>query len=142
MSEVDFKIDEYFFLNSRFNTYGVNTKTAILLLAQYDPRSFVSGAPVRLQQVLKDYNRNEFHHLFPRRFLKEHGRTAQEINQLANFVFMSRADNSTLGGVAPSRYRARMYEPAIGGIRPTRFAPNHFLRTTTNLSWPSEQRFS
>jgi hypothetical protein len=105
-----------FFTDSRFNTSGVNTKTVILLLAQHDPRSFISGAPINLQQVLKDYNRNEFHHLFPKRFLKDRGVETARINRLANFAFMSRADNSALGGVAPSIYRARMRDAAVPGI--------------------------
>jgi hypothetical protein len=105
-----------FFLDATFNTYGVNTKCLILLLAQYSPRSFISGAPVGLGQVLKAYNRNEFHHCYPRAFLKEKGLEPKEYNKLANFVFMSAIDNKRLGGDAPSVYRECMYEPAIPGI--------------------------
>jgi hypothetical protein len=116
LADFEWDVTPNFFLDSRFNTYGVNTKSLILLLAQYDPRSFISANRVRLERVLKDYNRNEFHHVFPKRFLKDQGFETAAINKLANFVFMSRADNNTLGGVAPSVYRSRMYEAAIPGI--------------------------
>jgi Uncharacterized conserved protein len=105
-----------FFLDVTFNTSSVNTKCLILLLAQFDPRSFISGAPVGLGKVLKAYNRNEFHHCYPRKYLKEQGLEPKDYNSLANFVFMSSIDNKRLGGVAPSKYREQMYDPAVSGI--------------------------
>jgi len=101
-----------FFLENLFRIDSVNTKTFVLLLASRGPLSFVSGAPVELEEVLRDYNRNEFHHLYPRAFYRELESTGNapdhNINCLANFSFMSRIDNTTLGGVAPSVYRTRM----------------------------------
>lgn len=115
LAQIDVTVDPEFF-EARFNTYGVNTKSAILLLAQYGPRSFISGAPVGLGEVLKAYNRNEFHHCYPRKYLKDQGREPEEINRLANFVFMASVDNKRLGGEAPSKYREHMYQPAVAGI--------------------------
>jgi len=86
----------------------VNTTTFILLLAQHGPLNFVSGQPVPLARVLRDYNRSEFHHLYPRAFLGRAGIPLAQHGVLANFCFLSKADNTTLGGVAPSAYRARM----------------------------------
>ena len=113
---VGVEIESEFFLDATFNTYGVNTKCLILLLAQYGPRSFISGAPVGLGKVLKTYNRNEFHHCYPRAYLKAMGVEPKDYNRLANFVFMSAIDNKRLGGDAPSAYRERMYEEAIPGV--------------------------
>lgn len=96
------------FRGELFRINNVTTKTFILLLAQKAPRSFVSGAPITLQEVLRDYNRNEFHHLCPRAFLKAQGDIAYDPNCLANFCFMSRADNNVLRGDAPSIYRSKM----------------------------------
>jgi hypothetical protein len=104
------------FWGPTFNTYGVNTKVFILMLAQWQPLSFVSGAPISLAPVLKAYNRNEFHHCYPRKYLKGQSRTTAEINLLTNFVFMSSADNKILGGVAPSEYRSKMSAKAEGEI--------------------------
>jgi hypothetical protein len=115
LGEPPVEVDELFFY-SRFSTASVNTKATVLMLAQFDPRSFVSGGRVGLQEVLKDYNRREFHHLYPRAYLQQEGFEPGDANVLANFAFMSRADNNRLGGVAPSVYRDRMYEPAIPEI--------------------------
>ncbi|WP_121249419.1 DUF262 domain-containing protein [Solirubrobacter pauli] len=106
--DIDAPVWRSFFTGSMFNTSSVNTKTFVLLLTQAQPRSFVSGAPISLQRVLKDYNRNEFHHLYPRRYLKDLGYETSDINGLANFVFMARADNNKLGGEAPSMYRRHL----------------------------------
>lgn len=96
------------FQNDSFRINNVNTKTFVLLLAQKSPKSFVSGQPISLQKALRDYNRNEFHHLYPRSFLKSLDESDSAINCLANFSFMSRVDNNTLAGVAPSKYRTKM----------------------------------
>lgn len=97
-----------FFKINKFRINTVNTKTFVLFLAQYGPLSFVSGAPVSLSQVLRSYNRSEFHHLYPRSYLLQNGVDTAEQNQLANFCFLSKLDNISLGGDRPSKYRAKM----------------------------------
>jgi hypothetical protein len=44
----------------------------------------------------------------PRSFLKTSSQNAKSDSALANFAFLSRADNRQLGGVAPSVYRGKM----------------------------------
>jgi hypothetical protein len=97
-----------FFLDNVFSLASVNTKTFILMLAQQQPLSFISGAQVSLAEVLKDYNRTEFHHLYPQSFLKSEGIAQRDIADLVNFAFISSHDNKQLGGVAPSAYRVKM----------------------------------
>lgn len=103
-----------FFLTSTFVMGTVNTKTFILLLAQNSPRSFISGSPITLSEVLKDYNRNEFHHIYPKSFLRQEGELPYDEACLANFCFLSRSDNQRLGGSAPSVYRDKLGEPIEG----------------------------
>lgn len=100
-----------FFTSTEFRMNTVNTTTFILLLAQQGPLNFVSGQPVALAKVLREYNRSEFHHLYPRAFLTRVGVPVNQHSVLANFCFLSKADNATLGGDAPSVYRERM--PAV-----------------------------
>lgn len=78
------------------------------MLAQKDPRSFVSGNKVDLGASLKEYNRNEFHHIYPRAFLRAGDESKYDEGCLANICFMSKSDNNELGGVAPSQYRKKM----------------------------------
>ena len=108
LAEIDATIDHDFFIENQFTIGTVNTRTFLLILAQLGPRSFVSGSPANLREVLKTYNRTEFHHLYPRSYLAALGTPNKKVNCLANFAFVSAADNKTLGGIAPSQYRARM----------------------------------
>lgn len=94
-----------------FRMNNVNSKTFILLLAQSQPKSFISGNNVSLSEVLSDYNRREFHHLYPKAYLRTvENHINYNINCLANFCFMSRTDNNTLGSDRPSLYRSKMSE--------------------------------
>jgi len=100
-------VDNEFF-EQTFTIGTVNTRTFILLLAQQRPLSFISGTPVTLSAVLQAYNRNEFHHLMPRAYLKDQGCGTRQINALVNFAIISASDNKALGGVAPSRYKDKI----------------------------------
>lgn len=116
LADIPWSIERDFFVETRFTISSVHTKTFILLLASLRPKSFVSGNPASLSEVLRHYNRSEFHHLYPRAFLKGQGVSSSDSNRLANFAIISASDNKKLGGVAPSRYRTRMPESQISTI--------------------------
>jgi hypothetical protein len=101
-------VPENFFTSNVFAMGAVNTTTFILLLAQGMPLSFISGAPIDLGEKLRQSNRAEFHHLMPKAFLQETNQTEWNPSCLANFAFISRADNRELGGVGPGAYRGKM----------------------------------
>lgn len=101
-------LDTAFFTDQYFRVNSASTKTFVLLLAQTKPRSFVSGALVALGDVLQSYNRSEFHHVYPRKFLAGLGYDDYWINPLANFCFLSRAENNKIGGKSPTEYRSLM----------------------------------
>lgn len=121
-------IEQSFFTDNAFRIDSVNTKTFVLMLANKNPLSFTSGQPIDLSNVLRDYNRNEFHHLYPRAYLRTLENTPRkpdgDPNCLANFCFLSRADNNALGGVAPSVYRAMLpVAPAMDTILESALCP-------------------
>jgi hypothetical protein len=98
----------FLFNDYQFRINSATTKTFILMLAQYEPRSFLSGSLVNLAPVLQHYNRSEFHHIYPRKFLAAKDVLEYKINCLANFCFLNRAENNRIGGRAPSEYRRMM----------------------------------
>ena len=102
-------LGDNFFQTERFRINSVNTKTFVLMLARAGPLSFISGQPVGLARVLRDYNRSEFHHLYPRAYLADILHVpVDDQGPLANFCFMSKTDNNQLGGLPPSVYRQQM----------------------------------
>ena len=108
LGEFSVNLNAEFFSKTQFNLNTANTKTFILMLANEGPLNFVNGGPVSMEPVLRNCNKKEFHHVFPRRFLIECGVQNKYINMLTNFVVLSKADNNKLGGVAPSVYRKVM----------------------------------
>ncbi len=78
------------------------------MLASEGPLNFINGSPVSVEPVLRNCNKKEFHHVYPRKFLSESGVHNKDINSLLNFVVLSKADNNKLGGAAPSSYRKIM----------------------------------
>ena len=108
LGDFKFELNSDFFTKSQFNLSTSNTKTFILMLASEGPLNFINGSPVSVEPVLRNCNKKEFHHVFPRKFLSDAGAHNKDINSLANFVMLSKADNNKLGGVAPSLYRRAM----------------------------------
>lgn len=80
------------------------TKSFIILLSQFSPYSFLSGAKIDLTKVLQKINKNEFHHIFPQKFLENQVFSGKEINVLANICFLTRGDNNRIKDKAPYIY--------------------------------------
>ncbi|WP_210511738.1 GmrSD restriction endonuclease domain-containing protein [Pantoea ananatis] len=122
-------IPESFFIDNAFNIGSVNTKIFILLLANQTPLSLISGAPVDLKKVLSNCNRNEFHHIFPKNYLKTKlGITEKSIQfNLANFTFLSRTDNRSIKDTAPSDYVSRISPDHIDKIFKSIYIPEKGL---------------
>lgn len=103
LDKIEVTVDREFFLSS-FRIGAAATKTFVLLLANNDPQSLVSGKSIDLDKVLQRYNRSEFHHIYPRAFLRELGTSDAQINVLGNFCFLSAAENKSIGRKRPSIY--------------------------------------
>jgi hypothetical protein len=101
-------VTDDWFLGTSFRMNSARTATFVNLLANRTPRSFISGNKVDLKAVLQAYNKSEFHHIYPKAFLEEQGVDSRDINSLANFCFLSRADNNKIRRKKPSVYRELM----------------------------------
>ncbi|WP_159574014.1 DUF262 domain-containing protein [Curtobacterium sp. 18060] len=114
-----------FFLETSFRMGSARTATFVNMLASEGPYSFISGNKIDLRSVLQAYNKSEFHHIFPKAYLEELGVDGREINNLANFAFLSRDDNNKIRRKAPSDYRSLM--PAIGTTAASNIMDGGFL---------------
>ena len=109
LASISCSMSEEHFLDTEFQMGTVSTKTFVLMLAHCTPLSLLSGVTISLADVLKDYNRNEFHHIYPKSFLKIDSAISENKEScLANFCFISKADNSVIGGKRPSEYKKYM----------------------------------
>lgn len=130
IAEFPCSIERQYFAESAFNVGSANTKTFILILANSNPRSFISGASVRLGEVLKTVNRNEFHHIFPKKYLERLGIDKKKINCLANFCFLNNADNQKIKDKDPNIYKHLIPVASIDNILQTAICPTNALDLT------------
>lgn len=90
-------------------TWRINStaaKATICLLAQYNPRSFLTGATVDLGDTMSAYNAREFHHIYPKGFLANLGIGFHEANVIANVCLLTSSDNRTITDRDPAEYFA------------------------------------
>lgn len=120
-----------FFKENLFQMSSVNTKTFILLLANNNPRSFISGAIVDLENVLLACNKREYHHIFPKDYLEKTLKIKEkiEIFPLANFAFLSKTDNASIQNKAPAIYEKKIDNNNKEEILATHYIPKDGLNS-------------
>lgn len=102
-SGLEAKVDPEVFMK----TWRINStiaKAAICLLAQAQPRTFLSGALVDLGTVMSAYNAREFHHIYPKAFLATQGIPFHQSNIIANVCLLTSSDNRTISDKSPATY--------------------------------------
>lgn len=96
-------IDASFFTRTwRINSTAA--KATICLLAQYEPRSFLSDCKVDLGSTLSAYNARQFHHIYPKAFLGTLGIPFHEANVIANVCLLTASDNNAISDKDPKDY--------------------------------------
>ena len=121
-------LDPNFFIENTFRVGTVNTKTFVLMLSSENPKSFISGSNVRLGEVLSRVNRNEFHHIFPKKYLERKSvYDKKEINCLANFCFLNNADNQKIKDKDPKTYKSLLPSDSIEEILESAICPINAL---------------
>lgn len=88
-------------------TWRINSaaaKATICMLAQRQPKSFLTGTPVDLGTSLAAYNAREFHHIYPKAFLAAQSIPFHEANVIANVCMLTAQDNKTISDRDPALY--------------------------------------
>lgn len=90
--------------STKFSKANPITRAFLLTLAHFDPVDLVKNQKVDTGKSLSQYNRKEFHHVFPQAFLKQRGLTQDKILCVLNFCFLSSGSNKRISKKAPSDY--------------------------------------
>ena len=90
--------------NRTFRANGAHAKTLAIVLSYQNPVDLLTGQLIDTASALAWVNTKEFHHFFPREFLKRHGVANPKVNCLANIVMLTSASNKTISMQAPSDY--------------------------------------
>ena len=81
----------------------------------------MSGAEVDLGTTLSAYNSRQFHHIYPKGYLKTIGIDFHAANRVANICFLPAVDNNSISDSPPSTYfssvptaeSAQIFESAV-----------------------------
>lgn len=106
-SEIDrysYSVDSTTLINQSFSKSNPFTRAYLLLLAQSNPLNLVNGNKIDLGEALSVYNSKEYHHIFPRAFLKRQGVETAKINSICNFCFLPADSNKLILNKSPSDY--------------------------------------
>lgn len=86
------------------------SKTYGILLATQKPLSLLDGTPVNTSTALAVVNRTEYHHIFPKAYLKANGYKASDIDCHANICMLSLGNNREISDTKPSIYFKQLEE--------------------------------
>jgi len=86
-----------------FRSNVSRSRAFILALAAMHPRNLTNGALIDPAQALSSYNKKQFHHIYPRAFLRRAG-IIENDNLLANICMLSAAGNNLISDSNPARY--------------------------------------
>ena len=97
--------------NGYFSSGRSFIKSMLCLLARKGPRSFDNHVPVQLDNDwLKQANSKNYHHFFPKAWLKKRGFENRRINHIANITLVDDYLNKrVIGAQAPSVYIKKFF---------------------------------
>lgn len=88
-----------------FKTGDAFSKAILCLLAEFEPKSFETGNRVDIENAaLRRINSKNYHHFFPKDFLKKQGYDEFSVNSVVNITIIEGQKNVSIGKKAPSRY--------------------------------------
>jgi hypothetical protein len=91
-------------IDTKFSKANPLTRSFLLLLAHYKPIDLVKGVNIDTVKSLSKYNRKEYHHIFPKAFLKTKGVPTNRIFSTINFCFLPSDSNKNISNKKPSEY--------------------------------------
>ncbi|MBN1346270.1 MAG: DUF262 domain-containing protein [Phycisphaerae bacterium] len=95
--------DQRSLLGLSFRSNNSRSRAFILLLARRRPRNLTNGANIDCAEALSVYNRKQFHHVFPKAFLRRQPSPA-EANSLMNICILAASENNAISDSDPSTY--------------------------------------
>jgi hypothetical protein len=138
----DYAVDtnaEFIRENGWFTASRSFCKAMLCLMAYRQPKSFNDGGLVNISNDwLKRANSKNYHHFFPRAYLKKKGFEESEANHVANITIVDDFLNKTLiRDQAPSKYM-RQFEKENENL--ARTMKSHFIELETFGVWDDDYR--
>jgi hypothetical protein len=88
-----------------FRSNGAHAKSLAILLSYRKPIDLLTGQYIDTTEALAWTNFKEFHHFFPREYLRQRRDVSPAmVNSLANIIMLTSASNKAISKRAPSDY--------------------------------------
>lgn len=91
-------------IETKFSKANPLTRAFLLLLGQKHPLDLVKGTHIDITSALSEYNRKQYHHIFPNAFLQQQKFPQNKIFSLVNFTFLPADSNKKISSKRPSDY--------------------------------------
>jgi hypothetical protein len=86
-----------------FRSNNSRSRAFVLALALKKPRNLTNGTSIDVSEALSIYNQKEFHHIYPRAYLKAL-KAPGEHNAIANFCMLAASENKVISDQDPHTY--------------------------------------
>lgn len=90
-------------VRTAFRSNNSRSRAFVLALAQKKPRNLTNGVVIDVSESLSIYNQKEFHHIYPKAFLKAQ-KAPGEHNAIANFCMLAASENKSISDNDPHTY--------------------------------------
>lgn len=101
------------------------SKLLALTLAYHQPVDLLTGPKIDTSKALAWNNSKEFHHFFPRNYLKQRGEKLERINCLANYIMLTSSSNKAISASPPSKYLRKV--AAEANLNLSAWLANNFI---------------
>ncbi len=96
----------------QFRADGAHAKTLAIILASHSPVDLLTGQNIDTDKSLAWTNSKEYHHFFPKAYLKAQGYSSSEANCLSNIIMLTSVSNKHISDDAPSNYLKKVAHAA------------------------------
>lgn len=117
------------FKSLSFRSNNSRSRALIIVLALRAPRNITNGAFIDPETALSNYNKKQFHHIYPRAHLKRI-KAPGEHNSLANLCMLAASENLAISDDHPNEYLPRLAK-ALGDDAENVFESNFLPSPTT-----------
>lgn len=104
VNNVKYTVTKNELIETKFSKGNPITRAFLLLMAQHTPLDLVKNSKVDITKSLSEYNRKQYHHIFPNAFLKKQGFPQTKIFSVTNFCFLPADSNKKISSKKPSEY--------------------------------------
>ncbi len=112
-------IDTNKLINEELRLSSGFCKTLLCLMANNNPVDFTNHKPVDIYDVLVEYKKSEYHHIFPRKSDVGKKYPEEKINSIVNICFLPKASNKHVDNDNPSLYFEKKVKQKMSSILKT-----------------------